>query len=180
MWPTLRRLLTLWRGEWRSVALGLVCAFAYTALSLAIPTLLQRAIDNAIVPKDLSKLTPYVAAAFVLGLLRFCVNFIRRFATARIGVHIEARVRELLYSAYLDFPRAFFDRHATGQVVSRATNDLYPIRYFVGWGSVQTIQSAITIVAATVSTGSTQSIRQVAATIVIALWIVCTEPQPTK
>ena len=26
---------------------------------------------------------------------------------------------------------------ATGQVVSRATNDLYPIRYFIGWGSVQ-------------------------------------------
>ena len=153
MWPTLRRLLTLWRGEWRSVALGLVCAFAYTALSLAIPTLLQRAIDNAIVPKDLSKLTPYVAAAFVLGLLRFCVNFIRRYATSRIGVHIEARVRELLYSAYLDFPRAFFDRHATGQVVSRATNDLYPIRYFIGWGMVQGAQSAMMIVGAAILLG---------------------------
>src|SRR6476469_4518006 len=153
MWPTLRRLLTLWRGEWRSVALGLVCAFAYTALSLAIPTLLQRAIDNAIVPKDLSKLTPYVAAAFVLGLLRFCVNFIRRYATSRIGVHIEARVRELLYSAYLDVPRAFFDRHATGQVVSRATNDLFPIRYFIGWGMVQGAQSAMMIVGAGIVLG---------------------------
>jgi ABC-type multidrug transport system fused ATPase/permease subunit len=153
MWPTLRRLLTLWRGEWRSVALGLLCAFAYTALSLAIPTLLQRAIDNAIVPKDLSKLTPYVAAALVLGLLRFCVNFIRRYATSRIGVHIEARVRELLYSAYLNFPRAFFDRHATGQVVSRATNDLYPIRYFIGWGMVQGAQSAMMIVGAAILLG---------------------------
>jgi ABC-type multidrug transport system fused ATPase/permease subunit len=153
MWPTLRRLLTLWRGEWRSVALGLVCAFVYTALSLAIPTLLQRAIDNAIVPKDLSKLTPYVAAALVLGLLRFVVNFIRRFATSRIGVHIEARMRELLYSAYLDFPRAFFDRHATGQVVSRATNDLYPIRYFIGWGMVQGAQSAMMIVGAAILLG---------------------------
>jgi ABC-type multidrug transport system fused ATPase/permease subunit len=153
MWPTLRRLLTLWRGEWRSVALGLLCAFAYTALSLAIPTLLQRAIDNAIVPKDLSKLTPYVAAALVLGLLRFCVNFIRRYATSRIGVHIEARVRELLYSAYLHFPRAFFDRHATGQVVSRATNDLYPIRYFIGWGMVQGAQSAMMIVGAAILLG---------------------------
>jgi ABC-type multidrug transport system fused ATPase/permease subunit len=152
-WPTLRRLLTLWRGEWRSVALGLICAFAYTALSLAIPTLLQRAIDNAIVPRDLSKLTPYVAAATVLGLLRFCVNFIRRYATSRIGVHIEARVRELLYSAYLDFPRAFFDRHATGQVVSRATNDLYPIRYFIGWGMVQGAQSAMMIVGAAILLG---------------------------
>jgi ABC-type multidrug transport system fused ATPase/permease subunit len=120
---------------------------------LAIPTLLQRAIDNAIVPKDLSKLTPYVAAALVLGLLRFMVNFIRRFATSRIGVHIEARMRELLYSAYLDFPRAFFDRHATGQVVSRATNDLYPIRYFIGWGMVQGAQSAMMIVGAAILLG---------------------------
>ena len=46
-------------------------------------------------------------------------------------------MRELLYQAYLRYPRAFYDRHATGQVLSRATNDLYPIRYFIGWGLVQ-------------------------------------------
>ena len=55
-------------------------------------------------------------------------------------------MRELLYHAYLRYPRAFYDRHATGQVVSRATNDLYPIRYFIGWGMVQGIQSAMMIV----------------------------------
>jgi ABC-type multidrug transport system fused ATPase/permease subunit len=62
-------------------------------------------------------------------------------------------MRELLYSAYLDFPRAFFDRHATGQVVSRATNDLYPIRYFIGWGMVQGAQSAMMIVGAAILLG---------------------------
>ncbi|HET6849933.1 MAG TPA: ABC transporter ATP-binding protein [Gaiellales bacterium] len=153
MWPTLRRLLTLWKGEWRSVALGLACALAYTVLSLAIPILLQRAIDNAIVPKHGDPLLPYVAAAMALGLLRFGVNFTRRYATARIGVHIEARMRELLYRAYLQFPRAFFDRHPTGQVVSRATNDLFPIRYFIGWGMVQGIQSVLMIVGAGIVLG---------------------------
>ena len=57
-------------------------------------------------------------------------------------------MRELLYQAYLRFPRAFYDRHATGQVLSRATNDLYPIRYFIGWGLIQGIQSLMMIVAA--------------------------------
>ena len=57
-------------------------------------------------------------------------------------------MRELLYSAYLRYPRAFYDRHATGQVLSRATNDLYPIRYFIGWGLVQGMQSLMMIVAA--------------------------------
>ena len=57
-------------------------------------------------------------------------------------------MRELLYQAYLRYPRAFYDRHATGQVLSRATNDLYPIRYFIGWGLVQGMQSVMMIVAA--------------------------------
>jgi ABC-type multidrug transport system fused ATPase/permease subunit len=62
-------------------------------------------------------------------------------------------MRELLYSAYLHFPRAFFDRHATGQVVSRATNDLFPIRYFIGWGMVQGIQSVLMILGAGIVLG---------------------------
>ncbi len=57
-------------------------------------------------------------------------------------------MRELLYQAYLRYPRAFYDRHATGQVLSRATNDLYPIRYFIGWGLVQGMQSVMMIIAA--------------------------------
>ena len=55
-------------------------------------------------------------------------------------------MRELLYEGYLGFPRAFYDRHPTGQVVSRATNDLFPIRYFIGWGMVQGAQSAMMII----------------------------------
>ena len=70
----------------------------------------------------------------------------RRYATARTGIRVEARMRELLYQAYLRYPRAFYDRHATGQVVSRATNDLYPIRYFIGWGLTQGAQSLMMIV----------------------------------
>ena len=77
---------------------------------------------------------------------RFAINFLRRYATARTGIRVEARMRELLYQAYLRYPRAFYDRHATGQVVSRATNDLYPIRYFIGWGMTQGIQSLMMIV----------------------------------
>src|SRR5207248_7184345 len=82
------------------------------------------------------------------GPLRFVLNSLRRYATARIGIRIEARMRELLYTAYLRYPRALYDRHATGQVLSRATNDLYPIRYFIGWGLVQGMQSVMMICAA--------------------------------
>jgi ATP-binding cassette subfamily B protein len=145
--PTLRRLLRLWLAEWRLGVLAIALASMYTGISITIPLLIQRAVDHAIVAHR-HPLWPYVTGIAVLASCRFLVNFSRRYATARIGIRIEAKMRELLYHAYLRYPRAFYDRHATGQVLSRATNDLYPIRYFIGWGLVQGIQSLFMIVAA--------------------------------
>ena len=147
------RLLRVWREQWRLVLLGLACALATTGLSLTIPILIRQAIDYSIAPSSTvsnaghrARLWPYLAAIVILAAIRFVTNFTRRYATARVGIRIEARMRELLYQAYLRFPRAFYDQHATGQVVSRATNDLYPIRYFIGWGMVQGAQSLMMIV----------------------------------
>jgi ABC-type multidrug transport system fused ATPase/permease subunit len=148
--PTLRRLLRLWREQWRLGAFGLTCSFFYTLVSIAIPILIQQAIDHSIDTshhRHRHPLWAYLAIIAGLAAVRAVIAFNRRYATARIGVRIEARMRELLYQAYLRYPRAFYDRHATGQVLSRATNDLYPIRYFIGWGLVQGMQSIMMIVA---------------------------------
>ncbi|MFL6016334.1 MAG: ABC transporter transmembrane domain-containing protein, partial [Gaiellaceae bacterium] len=117
------RLLRVWREQWRLVLLGFTCAVATTGFALAIPILIRHAIDNSIAPVEgpRDSLYPYLIAVLVLSVLRFGSNFVRRYATARVGIRVEARMRELLYQAYLRFPRAFYDQHATGQVVSRAT-----------------------------------------------------------
>ncbi len=150
LWPTLRHLFPLWREQWRQVAIGLACALAFTGLSLAIPILIQRTIDNAIDGGDSALLLPYLGLIVLLAALRFGFNFVRRFMTARVGIAVEARLRGMMYDAYLRFPRAFYDRHATGEVISRATNDIYPVRYFIGWGVVQAIQSVMMLVGAAI------------------------------
>ncbi|MGH2842630.1 MAG: ABC transporter transmembrane domain-containing protein, partial [Solirubrobacteraceae bacterium] len=142
---TARRLLGVWREQRRLSLIGLLYAFVYSGLSLAIPWLVARAIDRSIVSHR-EPLAPLLAAIAGLALVRFVVNTLRRYATSRVGIAVEARMRELLYAAYLRFPRSFYDRQPTGQVLSRATNDLYPVRYFIGWGIVQAIQSAMLIV----------------------------------
>ena len=148
LWPTLRRLAPLWWEQRRLVGVGLACALLFTGLSLAIPILVQRTIDEAIEGTREGRLLPYLGAIIAIAAVRFVVNFVRRFATARIGIAVEARLRGLLYDAYVGYPRAFYDRHATGEVISRATNDIYPVRYFIGWGVVQALQSLMMIVGA--------------------------------
>ena len=148
LWPTLRNLFPLWWEQRRTVGLGVICALAFTLLSLLIPVLIQRTIDNAIDDPDNRLLVLYLTVVVVAAALRFGVNFTRRYATARVGVSVEARLRGKLYDAYVSYPRAFYDRHATGEVISRATNDIYPVRYFIGWGVVQAIQSLMMLVGA--------------------------------
>jgi ABC-type multidrug transport system fused ATPase/permease subunit len=144
---TARRLAVVWREQWRLTLIALLYALAYSGLSLAIPLLVARAIDGSIVG-DERPLWPQLIAIVALAALRSGINFLRRYATARVGVGVEARMRELLYAAYLRYPRAFYDVHPTGQVVSRATNDLYPIRYFIGWGMVAGAQAVMMVVGA--------------------------------
>jgi ABC-type multidrug transport system fused ATPase/permease subunit len=148
--PTARHLTREWWLERRLVGVGLLCALATTALSIAIPVLVQRVIDHAIVARDHSELTLYLVLIAICACLRFATNSTRRAITSRIGIVIENRLRATLYDAYLTYPRAFYDRHATGQVLSRATNDLYPIRYFIGWGVVQVCSSVMMIIGVTI------------------------------
>jgi len=149
-WETVKHLYPLWREQKRLVAIGLACALAFAGLSLTIPKLVQLVIDKAIDAPNHHLLLPLLVAVAAVAAVRFVVNFTRRYATARIGIAVEARMRGLLYEAYLRYPRAFYDRHATGEVISRATNDIYPVRYFIGWGVVQAIQSLMMIVGAAI------------------------------
>jgi ABC-type multidrug transport system fused ATPase/permease subunit len=99
LWPTAKGLAKLWREQGRLVAVGLICAFVYSGLSLAIPIVIRHAIDSSIAPTNgrHAALWPYLVIVVVLAVLRFAFNFTRRYATARTGIRVEARMRELLY-----------------------------------------------------------------------------------
>ena len=142
---TVRALARVWWEERRTVGVSLLFALMTTACSIAIPLLLRRIVDR-IDAGEGAGIAGLCALVGVVGLARFGSNAMRRMLTSKIGIVIENRLRARLYGAYLTYPRAFYDRHATGQVLSRATNDLYPIRYFIGWGVIQICSSAMMIV----------------------------------
>ena len=98
MLPTFRRLLRLWGEQWKLGVFGLGCSLVYTLISIAIPILIQRAIDHSIDTTHhhhRQALWPYLAIIVGLATVRAVIAFNRRYATARIGVRIEARMREI-------------------------------------------------------------------------------------
>ena len=131
------------------MVLGFACAFGLTLAGIAIPWLVKEGIDRAFPPEGQGRtdlLWPLAGGILGLALLRFLFGFGRRYATNYLGHVVEYRLRKALFEKMLSLHHGFYDKASTGELVSRATNDLRVVRSFVGWGVFQFFISLLTLV----------------------------------
>ena len=84
-------------------------------------------------------------------LARWALTYMRRMIAGRISLGIEYDLRRLIYGHLQRLELSFFDRQQTGQLMSRATVDLQAVRFFLGYGLVFILQSALTLALAGVA-----------------------------
>ena len=147
---TFRRLLGFLRPYRRGVLTSFGLAVLAMVFTVAIPWLTGRAIDR-IREHDSSALTTLAIAIGVAGLLRFALTVSRRLVAGRVSLGVELDLRQRVYGHLLGLELGFFDRQQTGQLMSRATVDLQAVRFFLGYGLIFMLQSALTILLAAVA-----------------------------
>ena len=59
-------------------------------------------------------------------------------------------MRSSLYARLVRLSFGFYDRHQTGQLMSRASVDLQGVRFFLGYGLIFFFQNVLTVVSVTV------------------------------
>ena len=147
---TFGRLLGFLRPYRRGVLASFAFATAAMAMTVAIPWLTGKAI-NQINEGDRADLKTLAAAVFVAGVLRLGLTFVRRIVAGRVSLGVEYDLRGRMYQHLQALELAFFDSEQTGQLMSRATVDLQSVRFFLGYGLIFMIQSLLTIVLASVA-----------------------------
>ncbi|MGH3304202.1 MAG: ABC transporter ATP-binding protein, partial [Streptosporangiaceae bacterium] len=118
---------------------------AVTAETL-IPIITKSVIDRVVVAGIRSELVPLAIAAMALGALQAGLNFFRRWAVSGATTGMEKIIRDDLYHHLQRLEPAFHDSWQSGQLLSRATNDLSTVRRFAGFGVVFFITSSWTFV----------------------------------
>src|SRR4029453_8385554 len=132
-----------------SLAVSIVLAAASQAASLGLVRLTQSVIDDGIRASDQRMVWVLVGAITVLGALKALLLVGRRFISGRQALGVEFDLRNALYAHLLRLSFGFYDRHQTGQLMSRATVDLQGVRFFLGYGLIFFAQNLFTIVGAT-------------------------------
>jgi len=146
---TFFRLLGFLRPYRTALVASLVLAVGSQAAGLSIPWLTGYAIDHALPDEDGRLLALLVGLVVAAGLAKALMLVGRRLIGGYLALGVEFDLRNAMYARLLQLSWRFYDRHQTGQLMSRATVDLQAVRFFLGYGLIFFTQHVVTIVAVT-------------------------------
>jgi ATP-binding cassette subfamily B protein len=145
---TFRRLLGFAAAHRSLLVASIVLALAAQAFALAIPNLTGRAIDQAIQPHDRAKLWLWIWLIVGAGVASGVLMVARRLIAGKLSLNVEYDLRQSLYTHLQSLSFGFYDKHQTGQLLSRATSDVSAVRMFLGYGLVFITQYGASLIAA--------------------------------
>jgi ABC-type multidrug transport system fused ATPase/permease subunit len=122
------------RAEWPPLAAGLVGAIVWSGARLSIPILTGVTIDRAINSgggTDVRLLGALALAIAALAAVQGLAAASRRYFAMRMSYRVETDLRSALYNRVNRLSFDYYDRTATGQLMSRGSADLHEIQQFV-------------------------------------------------
>ena len=147
---TFVRLLGFLRPYRASLAVSSALAIASQGAAIAILVLTGVVIDQLRGARDASTLAVEIGVILAVGALKALLMIGRRFISGRQALGVEYDMRDALYAQLVRLSFGFYDRHQTGQLMSRATVDLQNVRFFLGYGLIFFAQHVVTIISVTI------------------------------
>ncbi|MCG6962121.1 MAG: ABC transporter ATP-binding protein/permease [Acidobacteria bacterium] len=130
-----------WRYRWSYLA-GAGFLWLTNYLAVSIPGQIGHAIDALRASQPLGR---NVAAIAVMGLAIIFVRSLSRILIFNPGRYLEYHLRQDLFAHLLRLPSAFYAGHRTGDIISRAANDIGWVRVMVGFGGLQVMNVALAV-----------------------------------
>ena len=166
---SLRRLNYFFRRYWYLFVPGLLCTMISAGFRIGVPVIVRQAVDS--IPRftalhamfEGTAVGSYFFAYFFAGLAVFALvilalsltsglfSFLMRRTVVVASRHIEYDLRNRLYGHLQTLSPAFYQRYSTGDVITRATDDIEKTRRYIGPAIMYATRAAVTVlVAATV------------------------------
>ncbi|OJF92598.1 multidrug ABC transporter permease [Alkalibacterium sp. 20] len=125
------------------IVIGLTGSVLTTLTQLMIPLATQRFIDGI----EFDFFTPWMIAAIIgIFIVQVIFNGFSNYVLHKIGQHVVAGLRKFLWNKIIKLPVTFFDRYASGEIVSRLTNDTSIVQNLISSFFPQFINGILTLV----------------------------------
>jgi len=132
MSPAIRKLLPYVNRYRRAFVLGFVCVVSTTTFQLLGPWVLKYAIDDLYRGVTQRKLILYAGLLLGVSLVRGLFLFLMRRIIIAASRDIEYDIRNDFFRRLEQQPLGYYQARRTGDLMSRATNDLNAVRMMIG------------------------------------------------
>ncbi len=132
----------------RAFMLGLACTVVTQGITLASPKVLQYAVDDLTRGVTRAKLLEYGALLIAIGIVGGVFRFLMRRILIGASRDIEYDMRNDFFMHLETLEPAYFQTHRTGDLMSRATNDLNAVRMMIGPSIMYSANTVLTFAVA--------------------------------
>ena len=139
-WPYIKG----YKFHYAMVLIGIVLTVTATAGTAHI---MQPIMDDMFIKKDPKMLTFIPLLLIGIYVLKSLGRYMQSVYTNYIGLHIISRLREDLLEKIMHMDMQFLYFNRSGELISRITNDLARVQYFVSSMLPELIRESITVVA---------------------------------
>lgn len=130
---SLRKLGEYLQPYWRQVAIGVLTLLLVNAIGIYIPLLIRDSVDKLETGFSVNQLSIYVIGVMGLATIMWLVRIYSRIVLFGVGRQIEFDLKQRVFEHLLTLEPGYFATQSSGDLISRATNDIDNIRRLVGF-----------------------------------------------
>lgn len=143
---SLFRMLRYLRRYWQTTLAAYVSLVLSSATMLVTPRLLQVLIDQGITTKDMPRVVKLAVVMVGLVLIGALFRFLQGYLSEKASQGVAYDLRNELFAQIQRLSFSYHDRAQTGQLMTRATNDVEMVRQFTGMGFLQLLNAIVMLV----------------------------------
>lgn len=128
------------------IAAGLLYALLTNAFDAFVPWIIGRIVDAIGWHLSMDIITPIIGLFMVIVLLEGILRFQMRRTLIYISRYLEYDLRNGLFNHLQSLSASYFNRVRTGEIMSRATNDLSQVRMVLGPGIMYSFNTVVVFV----------------------------------
>ena len=130
------------RYRW-GYAAGTACVFLTNGIWILFPLVLGKAADDLNASVTRHKLLVYAGLLLLIALTKGTFQFLTRWIVIGVSRDIEFDLRNDLFQKLESLSFSYYQRHRTGDIMARATNDLSAVRNLLGPAIMYTANTVV-------------------------------------
>ncbi len=131
--------------KFRMLWLGLVTVLA-TAASLAEPLIIGKAIDDGLVPGDLSAIYWMVGLYVFVNVATWVFSYVQTYGMGWVGQHMILDLRNALFGHLQSLSLQYYSEQKAGWIISRLTNDIENFNTLLNDGVQNLVKNGLMLV----------------------------------